>query len=374
MSHWVSTWGQSHTAIQFMSPNYQNRTMHLTVHNNLDGEQVRLRISNLEGKKPLHVLQGSLQVGFRERIPLLFQGQKSLTVEPSDENYSDAVSVHVKAGDKLTISMAFQGPVRSGNNIMECIHCSKNGNFVDAPQFNTVHRNKTSCYHDMPQAIPAVSSIEVFASDDAGAIICFGDSITQKSEWTHPLLSKVCAFHPGTVSVINKGINGNRLLRGPFASVMSMYGRAGIQRFQRDVLEEAGAKVVIIAIGTNDFGMARNTKGADWVTADQLSNSIRQLAEKARAQGMIVYGTTLLPRVGTTGYLQSQEKERTRFNQWVLETDVFSGVFDFNRAVCDPKHPEIMEFSCDSGDHLHPGPIGGERMAQCAWNTLQGNV
>lgn len=371
MSHWVSTWGQSHTDITHMSPSYRDCTMRLAITSCLKGSQVRLRAANLEGKKPYTILQATVQNGSGSRKAVTFSGNISQTVNKDEEVYSDAVALDVDPGDLIVISMAFQGTVISGNDIVECVQCSKKGNYVDAKQFTTVRRNKTSCYNDLAASIPALSSVEILAEDDnAGTVVCFGDSITQKCTWTRPLMETFLAQAPGRLAVINKGINGNRLLKGPFMSVMSLYGRAGMQRFQRDVLEEAGTKAVIIEMGTNDIGMARNPNKPDWITAEILEDAMKELVGRCHEKGIRAYGSTILPRGGSTGYLEAAEMERSRFNEWVRSSDVFDGVLDFDKIVRDAEEKDIMAFSCDSGDHLHPGFLGGQAMAREAADIL----
>lgn len=371
MSTWVSTWGQSHTDITHMSPNYRDCTMRLAILNSIKGSCIRLRAANLEGKKPYTILQAAVQNGTGSRRAVTFSGGSTQTVRAGEEVYSDPVSMDVNPGDRIVISMAFQGKVISGNGIVECVQCSRKGNFVEAQQFTTVRRNKTACYNDMAAAIPALSSVEVLTEDEeAGAVICFGDSITQKSTWTRPLMETFLSQAPGKLSVINKGINGNRLLNGPFMSVMTLFGRAGIQRFQRDVLEEAGAKAVILEMGTNDIGMARKPGKPDWITAEMLEEAMEELVKKCHDRKIRAYGCTILPRGGSTGYLEAAEAERIRFNDWIRNTDLFDGILDFDRVVRDPEKPDIMAFACDSGDHLHPHFLGGQMMAEEAAGIL----
>lgn len=371
MNHWVSTWGQSHTDITHMSPSYKDCTMRLAITNCISGSRLRLRVANLEGKKPYTVLEAAVQNGTGPRKAVTFAGKPTQTVNAGAEVYSDAVMLDLAPGDLIIISMAFRGKVVSGNGIVECVQCSQKGNYVQAQQFTTVRRNKTACYNDMAAAIPALSSVEVWTEDEeAGAVVCFGDSITQKSTWTRPLMEMFLEEKPGKLTVINKGINGNRLLNGPFMSVMTLFGRAGMQRFQRDVLEEAGTKAVIIEMGTNDIGMARNPQKSDWITAEMLEKAMETLVKSCHEQGVRVYGSTILPRGGSTGYLNAAEAERLRFNDWARSTDLFDGVLDFDRVVQDPEKPDIMAFSCDSGDHLHPGFLGGQAMAKLAAEVL----
>ncbi len=371
MSGWISTWGQATTEISMIRPSYNNRTMNLAVVNNIKGDKIRIRLSNRDGKKSMHIIEGTIAVNGQEQKKLLFNGEAELIIKSGMETYSDVVSMEIDTGDYITINLAFDGPVTSGNNIVETIHCSENGNFTKATQFKTVHRDKTACYHDMAQAIPALSSIEVFSEEEGCAIVCFGDSITQQSNWTKPLAEKMAELYPGKVSVINKGIGGNRLLNGPSPSFMGMYGQAGIQRFDRDVLDEAGVKAVVFALGTNDLGMSRNPKKPGWITAQMLIDAYVELVANAKENGLKVYGTTILPRAGSDGYTSSHETERIKFNEWMRTTDIFDKVFDFDEAVRNPIDLDKMRMEYDSGDHLHPGVLGGKKMAECIWKESE---
>lgn len=88
MSNWVSTWGQAPTAINVISPNYKNRTMRLTVANNIKGDKIRIRLSNRDGKKTMHIVEAAVQVMGKEQKPIFFGGKQELFVAPQKEEYS----------------------------------------------------------------------------------------------------------------------------------------------------------------------------------------------------------------------------------------------------------------------------------------------
>ena len=243
MSHWVNAWGQAHTVIEDLSSFYRDRTVLVTVRSNLSGEKIRLRVSNREGKKPMRLTGGSVSTPVGETMRVLFAGQEALNLDPCAEVYSDAVTLPVRSGDHICVRLAFTGPVISGNSIETNVLYSKKGDFTAGGPFDTELPSQSVGFCGLDQAVPALSAIEVLTPDDAGAIICFGDSITQMGLWTTPLAEELLRGKPGSFSVINKGIGGNRLLHKP-ASVT--YGRAGVERFERDVLEEAGAAAVIL--------------------------------------------------------------------------------------------------------------------------------
>lgn len=371
MSHWVSTWGQAHTSLKYMCPEYKNYTIQMTVSSQLAGSMLRVRVSNREGKRPLKILAGAVQVNGGTLYTLLFDGQTYLRLNVGQERCSESIPIVTQPGDLISVCLAFSGTVLSGNATGESVHCVKGGNFVTAAQFKPVHRSLTACYFNMVQPVPAISSVEVLASEDAGALICFGDSITQQGAWTKPLQDMLLCDMPGKISVINKGIGGNRLLRGPASKILSMCGRSGMDRFHRDVLEEAGAKAVILAIGTNDIGFCKAPDKPEWVTAEDLQKAYEELVRKAKEKGLLVYAATITPRSGDKDMTSAKEIQRTAFNQWLRGANIFDGLLDFDKAIRDTRQPKIMSMAFDSGDHLHPGGAGGKRLALCVRNILK---
>lgn len=359
MARWVSIWGQAHTDLRGVQPNYRDRTCLLTVRSALGGEGLRLRLSDREGRRPLTVAAATVSVNGGEPVRARFDGAEGLQLQPGMEAYSDPLPLAVEPGGLVRIRMAFSGPVYSGNTVRADAHCSVPGDFTAGGPFDT--EQAAGC-----PPVPALAAVEALAADGAGALVCFGDSITQMGMWTEPLAAALGRMRPGAVSVINKGIGGNRLLHGPASPSVSNYGRAGAERFARDVLEEAGAAAVILAIGTNDFGHVADPGHPEWVSAQMLAAAFVDLARQAGERGLTVYGATVPPCMGCAGFGPAQEAERSAFNRWVRQQDggVFDRVIDFDEVLRDPARPDWLEMSWDSGDHLHPGSLGGVRMAE----------
>lgn len=373
MNDWISVWGQAHTDISMMSPVYKNNTTRLVFRCGLSGTQLRVRFSNREGKKPYKIVQALVSHKGQDQKQLLFHAKEQVAVVPGEEICSDSLSSTVTAGELLQLDIAFEGKVRSGNNIPAVVHGSPKGNFCRSAQFSAVHRSKTACFHGMEAPIPAVSSIELYTANGAGAIVCFGDSITQQGNWTRPLERIINSKRPNRWAIVNKGIGGNRLLRGPFG-IIRMYGRSGVERFERDALQEVGVKLIIFAIGTNDLAMARRPNQRDWVTAEQLQNAMLSLAEMAKRKGIRFFAATIPPRMGSAGYLPEQEHERNKFNEWLRASRKLDGILDFDAVLRDASRPAQLNMVFDSGDHLHPGPLGGEELANCVWKAIEGVI
>jgi lysophospholipase L1-like esterase len=57
------------------------------------------------------------------------------------------------------------------------------------------------------------------------------------------------------------------------------------------------------------------------------------------------------------------ELQRQALNHWIRTGGAFDAVFDFDRALRDPKDPTRLFPGYDSGDHLHPSDAGYRAMA-----------
>lgn len=360
MEKWITTWAQAHANMSVLCGKAKNATVRATVTSEISGTAIRLHLANYEGKKAVRILQTA--VGTQG---VTFSGKRELTLNPGEWVYSDPVPCKVKKGDPIRISMAFAGKAASGNQLPVNVCYSQKGNYAleaDMPQAKQTWQEKK--YGLLP-VLPILSGVEVLTEEAPEVLVCFGDSITQQSHWTTPL----DAMLPNTV-VINKGIGGNRLLSDPMSQFMALWGPAAVKRFRRDVLEESGATGVVFALGTNDIGMARKQKELALCNAEILFGTLCDLASQAKQKGLKTYIATVTPRGNSTGYQDWHEAERLKLNRLIRESTVFDGIFDFDAATRDTQKPDIFDEKCDSGDHLHPGPEGGRRMAEEACRIL----
>jgi lysophospholipase L1-like esterase len=72
----------------------------------------------------------------------------------------------------------------------------------------------------------------------------------------------------------------------------------------------------------------------------------------------------MTPFVGSDYYAPAaaDEADRVAVNAWIREPGHFDAVVDFDKVVRDPAAPSRMLPAFDSGDHLHPGPMGYKAM------------
>src|SRR4029079_5409559 len=103
-----------------------------------------------------------------------------------------------------------------------------------------------------------LARVEILAPEQAGAVVAFGDSITDgtrstpntNSRWPDQFAKRLQA-QKINLGVLNQGIAGNRVLSDGA-------GVSALARFDRDVIAQAGATHVIVLESINDIGIARD--------------------------------------------------------------------------------------------------------------------
>jgi lysophospholipase L1-like esterase len=195
-----------------------------------------------------------------------------------------------------------------------------------------------------------------------GTIVAFGDSITKGNPdpWPEVLQARLRQRFP-TLTVINAGVPGNRLLHGDASNP------SGLSRFVHDALDPPDVRIVILLEGTNDIGWLGNPHSAgDVVSAQEIIAADRELIARAHERHVKIYGGTLPPFAGAAypGYYSPEgEAMRAAVNRWIRTGGAFDAVIDFDAALRDPADPKRLRPDCDSGDHLHPSRAGEAAMA-----------
>ena len=380
MEQWVTTWGmapQKNSARKFswsegkLWMDYRpldGRTYRYSYYNNLNGSAVRVLFSNREGIREMCLGAASLCVSGGEMLPLTFGGEKTLVLAPGGDRLSDPVVTPVRAGNALTLSLYLTKVPYSGNNLPGQLFLSRPGDYTLSPQFDP---DPDATLTGARVLTLGFSRIDVLCEEEAGAVVFFGDSIVQMATWLTWLDGYLGAAHPGRYSVVNLGIGGNRLLHDPLPQI-PWCGDAGVSRFGKDVLTQCGGEVLVFLIGTNDFGHV-SADDPEWVTAEQLLAGLETLAAAARRGGYRkVIGTTVLPTGGHPEYTDPRkEAEREKLNRLMKASPAFDAVLDMDRALAMRTLPGTLCAAADSGDHLHPGPLGGRMMAAELIRTLQ---
>ena len=157
--------------------------------------------------------------------------------------------------------------------------------------------------------------------------------------------------------MLNQGLGGNRILH-------DLRGDSGLRRFDRDVLAQPGVTHAIVMLGTNDL-RNRKAKPDEEVTAAQMIAGLHQMALRAQAHGIKLFGATLTPfgnETFTAAWNPGARPSRRLQQLDPRKRRIRRGV-DFEKALRDPEHPTRMLPRWDCGDGLHPSDLGYRHMA-----------
>ncbi len=376
---WVGTWASSPMsgAENAFNPTtcpagpgqFTNQTVRNIVYTSVGGNQVRVRLSNTFGTAPLTIGDASVAVAETgaETVPgtlrqLRFNGQTSVTIPAGDEVVSDPVRLSVQPLEDLAVSAyvpSMSGPATYHATAMQDSFVSSTGDFATT--------DSAASYPTTITCWMFADGVEVPGSPRVtGSVVAFGDSITDgfqsdpnaNDRWPNVLARRLDAVHGSTLSVVDEGISGNQLLTdSAFAGV------SGLHRLTRDVIDQPGAKVVIMLIGINDIGFTDLGLDNPPATAATIEAGYEQVIAAVHAHGMRIYAGTLTPfltlPVATTGYQDAQgEVVREEVNHWILTSGAFDGVINFAAELADPSDPQTYNPVYDSGDHLHPNDVG----------------
>ena len=364
---WVASWSSPPAApgSAFEPPKvFENQTIRQELQLSLGGQRVRIRVSNAFGTQPLRIgaahiamqANGSAIVPGTDRT-LRFSGLSSISIPAGAVALSDPIDFTTTTQAKLLVSLyvpAETGPATYVEGVNQVTYISSTGDFSGAVSFPVIE-TATSRYF--------LSVVEVAARKNSGVVVALGDSVTKgasPTNWPAFLFSRLNSnYATQRLAVINQGIGCGRTLRdfcGPNAAA----------RFDSDVLSVTGATHVIIALGLVDIILpTASGNTAEVVTAGEVIVGLKQLIERARAQGLKVYGATITPVGGSTApgvYTAENEATRKAINRWIRTSGAYDGVIDFDVAVRDPSDPKRF-WSIYTDDGIHPNDAGNELMA-----------
>ena len=372
---WVGTWAAAPFAGN--NPNgttggdaASGSTVRETVHVSLGGSSLRVILTNEFGKESLTI--GGEQIALpapnnapdgaivpASAKPLTFSGSASVTIPPGALVVSDAVAFPLRPLSDLSVSLYLpQQPlsVISVHGFADTTNYLAEGNMLSAETLSATKKIYSWNF---------LKGVDVLADRDAGAIVTFGDSITdgalstrdKNARWPDVLAARLAANKAtARLGVLNEGIGGNRVLH-------DNTGPSALARLDRDVLAQSGVKYLILMESINDIGHAADpVKPYDIVSAEDLIAVFSQIARRAHTHSIKVIGATLTPYVGAKYQSPAGEVMRQAVNQWIRTTKELDGVVDFDKATVDSANPGVFLPAYDSGDHLHPKDAGYKAM------------
>jgi lysophospholipase L1-like esterase len=389
--HWVHSWTSMPQLTEpanlppapFTEPTrvFADTTLRQTIHVSVGGRQLRLRFSNAFGTTPLPLTEvqlarpaggqagvGAIQPGSAR--PVRFNGAASVVVPVGSQVVSDPVDFPVAARSNLTVT-TYLAAGQASNNIT-----SHPGSRTTSYLLAGNHTGDT----DLPGAATAdhwylLSGAEIWSPGRTAAVVMLGDSLTdgrgsttnQNNRWPDDLLARLQS-RPATagVAVLNQAAGGNRVLNDGL-------GPNALSRIDRDVLATSGVRWLLVFEGVNDIGTAAATEAAQQQVSTDLIAAYQQIIVRAHAQGITVYGATITPFGGNTGYDDPagiRETARQAVNRWIRTSRAFDAVVDFDRTARDPAAPRQLRPDLDVGDHLHLNPAGYQALADSVPDRL----
>jgi lysophospholipase L1-like esterase len=364
--HWVGSWGQASSALpgttngETISPTTFRNLIHLS----LGGTAIRVSLTNELGADSLQVGSatvavdgggGSLAAG--TTFPLTFGGQTSVTIAAGAFAVSDPIPMVVPAFANLAVDIYLPSQqVQNWTYHRKAISTNYEASGNQAGAIDLVSSQEITSWY-------LLKGVDVLTTNGA-SVIAFGDSITDgygstqdaNHRWPDYLAQLRAADNLSLpLSVVNEGLSGNRVLNDGT-------GLSALNRLNRDVLTQSGAKYVILLDGINDILQGTTTgDSGPYVTAQQIEQGYTQIAQQVHAAGLQIFGGTLTP---TSTLSSTGELERAAVNHWIRYSGVFDYVIDFDMAVRDdPNYPDSLIPAYDSGDNLHPNDAGYQAMA-----------
>lgn len=381
--HWVGTWATSPQdggdiipgVVEPSIPEINDGTIRQIARTSIEGNVVRIKLSNEFGKVPVNIGSASIalsaggeSINPKTKRVLKFGGKASTVIEPGKTVVSDAVHLNVKALSNVAVSLYLpeKTPITTYHSTgLHTTYIASSGNHTNTAVLPTTATSTNYFF---------LTGIDVLSSKKAASIVAFGDSLTDGNNSTIDANKQWPCFLAARLqnnkkykhlSVLNCGISGNRILN-------DMIGTSGLNRMESDVLNREGIKYIIFEMGLNDLGYSGGAFGAPGgvITADDIIAGYKKVIAMAHKKGCKIFGTTLTPCYGLgailgTGQYDTPEGQATRrtVNEWIRTSGEFDAVIDFEKAIYDPNDPIKLLPAYDSGDHAHPNNAGYEALA-----------
>lgn len=383
--HWVGSWSAGMTDISVsllegkentdglkLSPFVKNMTARVRVTPTLGGNKVRFCLSNENGSSPLVIDEASIarakggsgsEIVAGSSLPVTFNGSRRVSIPAGGVAYCDPVDMEVRALEDLCVSYYAQdfGMVQT-----MALHGGASyitfGNHTEDTKLAGIGLT----FGTLVSVVPLLSSLDVYADADAYAIAVIGDSTTSND--IPKLLAKRIIEETGEnkVGVLQRSIVGNCLLSDGVGPTGSIYGKAMIDRFQKDALDQPGVTYSLVKIGLNDILHPRCYSMVGLVpeaTLEELVAGHQMLIDQAHASGVKIVFAEMSPWKGYTRdilktgqvdleWTPEAQKQCDQLTQWIRSTDQSDGSINLD-CLKEPSDPTRMpdDFT-DDGAHL----------------------
>ena len=390
MSKWIPSWSYVPIDYGLDVAVLENVSQRLLIRNNLAGEGLRVRFQNRGGEVPLVIDHAAVQLIDRVtgRLsalrPLRLNGESRIVLPPDSRPWSDPAALTVTADDDLLLWCYFRE--RSAARSV-CVtftagswQCTQlRGDYASTDALGYTFKSELAPLlasdPNHNEYAAGVCSVAVLTGDESRSIAVFGDSITQMSYFSDALYERLCASYPGSVSLVNGGICGNRIRKSwpvlpDFPGGGKQFGPAGRDRFAADLYDDAAPDAVFILEGVNDCTHSLVFGEPDVPTAADIFAALSDVAGQAYARGSrVCFGT--VPPFGGFGepWREGAEALRCELNALIRGQAQSRTVVDLDALLRDPDDPHRMRADSHLGDGVHPNRRGGELMAAAVFDT-----
>ena len=403
--HWAAAWSasaqgpfpygretaQPDLSALFPEPGYSatNQSFRMIIRPDIWGRQLRIRLSNAHGSKPItfkdlyvgmQSMSSAILPGTNRQIQ--FYGLDIVTIEAGQWAVSDPVTLDfiTNLKDPLltgkTIAVSFQV---SGNSGPMTYHAKAlQTSYLSEPDAREVCSSQEEA--GFPYSTTSwffLDAVDMNMNAPTKVIVAFGDSISDGSgstingndRWPDVVSRKLHAKFGDSVAMINQGIGGNQILGPPDSTSAAerIGGISALKRLERDVVNMTGVSTVIWLEGINDFGFTG-------VSEEDVIEGVKHGVAVMRKSipGVRIIGATLTTALNATtaGHgKKSVDTRRRAFNNFVRTTNIYDGIIDFDAVTIyeatGELKPEMVPNSCigGPGDKLHPNRIGYQSMA-----------
>ena len=366
----------------------QDQCFRLIVRPDVWGTEVRIRLSNAFGTRPITfdgvfvgVQASGAAVVARTNRALTFERRSTVTIAPGGSAWSDplalsflrAVAAPALEGRKLAVSFHVageSGPMTWHAKALTTSYVTSPGSGSKGmDESEASFRSSTTSWYFL-------DAVDMKVPSGARVIVAFGDSITDGTgstlngddRWPDVLSRRLHLAHGDNAVVVNAGIGGNRVTGPVEYSPQKPFpgGPSAGQRLDRDVLSLSNVSVVIWLEGINDLN---SNAGA---SVEAVRTAMAGIVDRIHLRTVRVFGATLTSALGNSGGSGTPETDvkRKALNDFIRGSGVFDGVIDFDSATIDQSTGALRnEFVPNStiggpGDRLHPNRIGYAAMAQ----------
>lgn len=369
---WVNGWGLGVTHPPLTEAQWTyNTTVRYTIINTLDAKAVKLKFSNRFGEHPAELSEvtvaiskdGKCAIDTSTLAIVTFNGNTKAVIPPHGEITSDAIPFSVLSGQQIAISIYFEKftQMNTGftydNKFM--VRRFIEGNCTKSPDFDKMKMSYSASYNFL-------WSIDFLTYEDSYSIAAFGDSITSQ-EWVDILANKLIQSGINNRAIVRRAVSGSRIFGSYPALSYFHYGEDGLTRFEREVVHDGVAGVIILH-GINDLihpdGVNPMRPMSNMPSCEELASGICKYIDIAKRHNYKTYIGTLLPIKNWRTYDITRDNIRIDFNRWIRTQSVSDGYIDFESAVIDSADNRAFAPECNRGDNLHASYEGYRRMAE----------